>query len=152
MFLDRVDKAILRELQLDCSITNIELASRIALSPPACLKRVQRLHREKVIAKQVAILNPSKLGNTLHMVVEVTMERDRKVLNDAFIRHIRAVPEIKECYQVTGEVDFVLIIDVPDMKAYNEICEHILYSNENMKSFNTLISMNRVKYDTQLVI
>ena len=152
MFLDRLDKAILRILQVDCSLTNIELASRVGLSPPACLKRVQRLHREEVIVQKVAILNPSKLSNVLHLVVEVMMERDRKDLNNAFIRQTQAIPQVKECYQVTGEVDFVLIVDVPDMNTYNDICEKLLYSNENMKSFKTLISMNRVKYNTQLVI
>ncbi len=152
MFLDRLDKAILRELQTDCSITNVELASRVGLSPPACLKRVQRLNKENVIEKQVAILNPEKIGDTLHMVVEVMMERDRKDLNAAFIRQVQAFPQVKECYQVTGEVDFVLIVDVPNMAAYETLCNALLYSNDNMKSFKTLISMNRVKYETQLVI
>lgn len=152
MFLDRLDKAILRILQVDCSLTNVELAGRVGLSPPACLKRVKRLHRENVITQQVALLNPAKLGNLIHMVVEVIMERDRRDLNNAFIRQTQLIPQVKECYQVTGEVDFVLIVDVPNMDVYNDICEQLLYSNENMKSFKTLISMNRAKYNTQLVI
>ncbi|MDB1122689.1 Lrp/AsnC family transcriptional regulator [Vibrio algarum] len=152
MFLDRTDKAILRELQNDCSITNVDLAERVALSPPACLKRVQRLMVEGVISRKVAILNPEKLGNPLHIVVEVCMERDRKQINQAFIKQIQNVPEVKECYQVTGEVDFVLIIDVADLRAYEMLKETIFFSNEHIKTFKTMISMNRAKYETQVII
>ncbi|UGA54705.1 Lrp/AsnC family transcriptional regulator [Vibrio sp. VB16] len=152
MFLDRTDKAILRELQSDCSITNVDLAERVALSPPACLKRVQRLTTEGVISRKVAILNPEKLGNPLHIVVEVCMERDKKQINQNFIKQLQSVPEVKECYQVTGEVDFVLIIDVADLRTYERLKETIFFSNENIKTFKTMISMNRAKYETQLII
>lgn len=152
MFLDRTDKLILRELQVDCSLTNVELAERVALSPPACLKRVQRLTQEGVIAKRVAILNPNKLGNPLHIVVEVCMERDRKDINHAFMMQIKEVEEVKECYQVTGEVDFILIIDVANLQAYESLKDKIFFSNEHIKSFKTMISMNRAKYETGIVI
>ncbi len=152
MFLDRTDKAILNILQQDCSLTNVELAERIALSPPACLKRVQRLLREGVIGKRVAIVDPAKLGSRLHIVVEVFMERDRKDLHNAFMKHMQSVHQVKECYQVTGEVDFVLILEVNDMAEYDTLRDIIFYSNENVKSFKTLISMNRAKYDTQVTL
>ncbi len=152
MFLDRTDKAILNILQQDCSVTNVELAERIALSPPACLKRVQRLLREGVITKRVAIVDPAKLGSRLHIVVEVFMERDRKDLHNFFMKHVQSVHQVKECYQVTGEVDFVLILEVNDMAEYDTLRDVIFYSNENVKSFKTLISMNRAKYDTQVVL
>ncbi len=152
MFLDRTDKAILNILQQDCSVTNVELAERIALSPPACLKRVQRLLREGVITKRVAIVDPAKLGSRLHIVVEVSMERDRKDLHNFFMKHVQSVHQVKECYQVTGEVDFVLILEVNDMAEYDTLRDVIFYSNENVKSFKTLISMNRAKYDTQVVL
>ncbi|GLO62273.1 AsnC family transcriptional regulator [Vibrio sp. MACH09] len=149
MFLDRIDKAILKMLQEDCSITNVELAERVALSPPACLKRVQRLLAEQVISERVAIVNPEKLGSCLHMVIEVYMERDRKDLNNAFMKHIQGIPQVKECYQVTGEVDFVLIIEVPNMAAFDTLREEVFYNNDNVRSFKTHISMNRAKYTTQ---
>lgn len=152
MFLDRIDKAILRELQRDCSITNVRLAEQVALSPPACHKRVNRLIKEGVIARQVAIVNQEKLAPCLHMVVEVITERDNRALDESFVRQVQKKPEVKECYKVTGEVDFVLIIDMPDMNAYEKLCDEIFYSNENIKSFKTLISMNRAKYSTEVVI
>jgi Lrp/AsnC family leucine-responsive transcriptional regulator len=62
------------------------------------------------------------------------------------------VPEVKECYQVTGEVDFVLLIDVADIRAYEVLKETLFFSNEHIRTFKTMISMNRAKYDTQLII
>lgn len=152
MFLDRTDKAILRQLQDDASMTNVELADRVGLSPPACLKRVKRLQKEEVISRKVALLDQKKLGPCLHMVVEVEMERDRQDLYKAFIQRVKKAQEVKECYQVTGEVDFVLLVVVPDMPTYQEFCDRLLYSEPNMKNFRTLISMNRVKYETSVHI
>lgn len=149
MFPDRTDKAILHLLQQDCSITNVDLAERVSLSPPACLKRVQRLLKENIINRRVAIISPEKLGPCLHMVIEVYMERDRRDLNDAFMKHVKNVTQVKECYQVTGEVDFILIVEVPDMAAFDRLREDVFYSNDNVKSFKTHISMNRSKYTTQ---
>ncbi|WP_017222649.1 Lrp/AsnC family transcriptional regulator [Moritella dasanensis] len=152
MFLDRLDKAILRQLQQDASVSNLQLASLIGLSPPACFKRVKKLKSEGIIASQVVLLNQDKLGACLHMIVNVEMERDRLDLNDNFIKHIRTAPEVRECYQVTGEVDFVLLVTVENMLQYDDFCQRHLYSEPNMKNFKTQISMNRVKYDTCAMI
>ncbi len=152
MFLDRMDKAILRQLQRDAAITNLQLAEIVGLSAPACLKRVKRLQKEGVIQRQVALLNPDSFGPCLHILVEVTMQSDRRELNAAFIQKLKHMPQVKQCYEVTGEVDFVLLVQVPDMPSYQQFCEALLYSNPNMKAFTTLISMNRIKYDTSLTI
>ena len=148
ILLDRIDKTILRQLQMDCSITNQQLASDVGLSAPACLKRVNKLRQKGVIAKQVAIVDQDKLGPCLHMVVEVQMERDRYDLYQQFSKRIMAEPEVKQSYQVTGEVDFILIVTVPDMEAYEKFCHRILYAEPNMKNFRTLISMKRSKFET----
>lgn len=152
MFLDRLDKAILHQLQQDASVSNLQLASLVGLSPPACFKRVKKLKNEGVIASQVVLLDQDKLGACLHMIVNVEMERDRLDLNDGFIKHIRTSPEVRECYQVTGEIDFVLLVTVENMQQYDDFCRRYLYSEPNMKNFKTQISMNRLKYDTRAVI
>ena len=150
MLLDRIDRRILAILQRDCSLTNLALAEEVGLSPPACLKRVKRLEAAGVIARQVALLAPEKLGQPLHVVVEVQMERDRKDLYAAFLRRVQAAREVKQCYQVTGEVDFVLIVVVPDMDAYDRFCDTVLYADENLRKFRTMISRFRNKFDTSL--
>ena len=150
--LDRLDRRILAELQQDCSLTNAALAERVGLSPPACLKRVRRLTERGVIARQVALLAPEKFGQWLHVVVEVQMERDRKDLYQQFLRRVHAATEVKQCYQVTGETDFVLIVVVPDMDAYDRFCDRVLYADGNMRKFRTMVSRFRNKFDTTLEI
>lgn len=152
MFLDRLDKAILRQLQTDASISNLKLAEIVGLSAPACLKRVKRLENEGVIDKKVALLDQNKFASCLHMIVEIMMHQDRADLNDLFIKTIRDCEQVHECYKVTGEVDFVLIVVVRDMPSYEVFCEKILYQHANMRNFRTLISINRAKYDTKIYI
>jgi len=152
MFLDRLDKAILRQLQSDASVSNLKLAEIVNLSAPACLKRVKRLESQGVINKRVALLDQTKFGSCLHMIVEIMMHQDRLDLNNTFIKAVRNSEQVHECYKVTGEVDFVLVVVVPDMPSYEEFCEQILYQHPNMRHFRTLISMNRVKYDTKVHI
>jgi Lrp/AsnC family leucine-responsive transcriptional regulator len=152
MFLDRIDKAILRQLQNDASVSNVKLAEIVNLSAPACLKRVKRLENQGVINKKVALLDQSKFGNCLHMIVEIMMHEDRLDLNNTFIKAVKSCEQIHECYKVTGEVDFVLVVVVPDMLSYEVFCKQILYQHSNMRNFRTLISMNRVKYDTKVYI
>ncbi|NQY89577.1 MAG: Lrp/AsnC family transcriptional regulator [Colwellia sp.] len=152
MFLDRLDKAILRQLQNDASVSNLKLAEIVNLSAPACLKRVKRLENKGVINKRVALLDQTKFGSCLHMIVEIMMHQDRLDLNNTFIKAIKNCEQVHECYKVTGEVDFVLVVVVPDMPSYEIFCEQILYLHPNMRNFRTLISMNRVKYDTKVHI
>ena len=150
--MDRLDLRILEVLQNDSSVTNHALASAVGLSPSACLKRVKRLWEAGVIERQVALLAPDKLGLALHMVVEVIMERDHKALYQRFLRRVEAAPEVTQCYQVTGEVDFVLIVLVPDMESYDRFCDEVLYAEPNVRKFRTLISRKRSKFETRLLL
>lgn len=148
MPLDRLDRRILALLQLDASRTNQALAEHVGLSPPSCLKRVRRLEAEGYIERRVALLSPEKLGLLLHIVVEVIMERDRKDIYQQFLRRALACTAVKQCYQVTGDVDFVLIVVVPDMDAYDRFCDEVLYADPNMHKFRTLVSRLRAKFET----
>ena len=150
MALDRTDRRLLALLQRDAGQTNLKLAEQVGLSPPACLKRVRRLEAEGVIRGRVALLDPARVGPLLHVVVEVTMERDRKDLYRRFSQRARANPAVKQCYEVTGEVDFVLIVVVPDMDAYDRFCDEVLYADDNMRKYRTLVSRRREKFDTAL--
>lgn len=145
--MDRLDQHILECLQRDASVTNQELADQIGLSPSACLKRVKRLRENGTIDRIVALLNPEAIGACLYMIVEVTMERDHKHLYRRFESRALAAPEVKQCYQVTGECDFVLLVSVPDLAAYDKFCDSVLYADDNMKKFRTLLSRRRSKFD-----
>lgn len=148
--MDRLDLRILDQLQRDAGLTNQALAERVGLSPSACLKRVRRLKAEGIIQREVALLAPEAFGIHLHVVVEVTMTRDDKTLYREFIKRVEAAPEVSQCYQVTGEVDFVLIVSVPDMQDYDRFCETVLYAGEGVQKFRTLISRKRNKFDTAM--
>ena len=152
MELNEIDRRILRILQSNSHLTNMSLAEQVGISPPACLKRVRTLRQNHVILKEVAILNPLLTGNGITMIVEVEMERDRADLNQAFIKRVNAAQEVTQSYQVTGEVDFVLIVSVPDMEAFQYFAEKVLYADQNVRKFRTLISMKRNKYTTELPI
>lgn len=148
MHIDAIDRRLLDQLQHDASLTNQALANAVGLSPSACLKRVKRLKQAGIILRQVALLSPEALGPCLHMVVEVIMERDHKALYQRFEKRALDAAEVKQCYKVTGEIDFVLIVTVPDMAAYDRFCNAVLYADDNLKKFRTLISRKRSKFDT----
>jgi len=150
--LDSIDYRILDALQKNNRRTNQQLAEAVGLSPPACLKRVRQLREKGVIDKEVAILNPRLAGVPITMIVEVEMERDRADLNQRFARNVQQAPEVTQSYQVTGEVDFVLIVSVPDMDAFQHFVERVLYADSNMRKFRTLIAMKRDKFTTELPI
>lgn len=152
MSLDSLDRRILENLQRDASVTNQELAEQVGLSPSACLKRVKRLRENGIIDRVVALLNPQAIGNCLYMVVEVTMERDHKRLYQRFETRALAAPEVKQCYQVTGASDFILIVSVPDLDAYDSFCNSVLYADDNMRKFRTLLSRKRSKFDTSAML
>ena len=148
--LDRLDRRLLALLQQDAGRTNLALADAVGLSPPACLKRVRRLEADGYLARRVALTDPERLGPLVHVVVEVTMERDDKALYRRFLARAARCPAVKQCYQVTGEVDFVLIVVVPDMAAYDRVCDEVLYADDNLRKFRSLVSRFRHKFDTSL--
>ncbi|MBB1486928.1 Lrp/AsnC family transcriptional regulator [Oceanospirillum sediminis] len=150
MVLDRTDKRILNLLQQDNRITNQALAERVGLSPPACLKRVRKLRESGVITADVSIINPDVVGHKINVLVEIEMDRDQQDVYDAFTRKMHASPEVTQCYQVTGEVDFVLVVLVPDMQAYEAFARRELSSNPNLRKFRSLISLRREKFTTSV--
>ena len=126
MEIDRIDRKILSVLQKNNRIANVELAEEVGLSPPACLKRVKRLRAGKVIVGDVSIINPSLAGNKMTLIVSVEMERDRGDIYSVFRQSIEKAPEVTQCYQITGGYDFMLIVSVSDIQAYERFIERVL--------------------------
>ncbi|MFT7389543.1 MAG: Lrp/AsnC family leucine-responsive transcriptional regulator [Candidatus Endobugula sp.] len=147
MKLNAIDIRILKELQSNADQTNLSLAEKIGLSAPACLKRVQKLKAAGVIEKVVAIVSSDAVGRRLNMVVEIEMDTDDLAVGDKLIEAVNQAPEVKQCYRVTGEVDFVLIVNVADIFEYETFCERVIYPQASMKKFTTLISLRCTKFD-----
>lgn len=148
--LDDFDRRILDYLQRDNQISNQTLAAEIGLSPPACLRRVKRLREEKYIQQDISVLDPAKMGLPLMMLVLVQVERERVDLLDEFKRFVKAMPEVMQCYVVTGRADFVLMISVRDVEHYDEFSTRVFRQNQNIRHFETMVVMSRVKVGLSL--
>ncbi len=117
--MDRIDKKILELLQINSQISNQELADQVALSPSPCLRRVKILEENGYIKKQVALLDQKKIGLELTVIVLVGLNSHQPAIMSAFEEAIRSIPEVIQCYLITGQAaDYLLKIIVPDLNAY----------------------------------
>ncbi len=152
MDIDGLDRKILVHLQRNNRMANVELADRVGLSPPACLKRVKRLREFGVITADVSLLNPKLAGSQMCMIVSIEMERDRGDIYQQFRRSINAAKEVTQCYQVTGEYDFVLIVTVAGIEEFEAFVERVLHADLNIRKFRTAISIRQVKFTTEIAL
>jgi len=143
--LDAFDRRILEILQRDNRTPQRRIGEMVNLSAPAVQRRIKRLEEEGVIAANVAILAPEKLGRSLSIIVEISVESERSDDLDAVKAAFRAAPEVQQCYYVTGDVDFVLVVLVADMAEYEALTRRLFFGNANVKKFRTLVTMDRVK-------
>lgn len=122
MKLDRYDRAILSELQLDARLSNQELADRIGLSPSPCLRRVRRLEELGLVAGYRAILDARTLGLSLMAFIQIRMDRHTPERFENFERHVAACDEVLECHLITGhDADYLLKVIVQDMDAFQSL-------------------------------
>jgi DNA-binding Lrp family transcriptional regulator len=126
--IDRVDRAILRQLQRDASISNVALAAKVNLSAPACLRRVERLKRAGYIRSTVALLDPKRLDAGMLVVIGVVLDRSTPESFEEFERLAQKVPGCMECHVVTGEFDYFMLIRTRDNDSFNKLhAEKLLY-------------------------
>lgn len=146
--LDDLDRRILDQLQRDASLTNHALAELVHASAPTCLRRVKRLHALGVIAKQVVILAPEKLGSALTAIVEVTLDVQSAEQLLLFEASMQAESTVQQCYRVSTGPDFVLIVQVADMPAYHALVHRALTAQGNVRNVRTFFSVHRSKFET----
>jgi DNA-binding Lrp family transcriptional regulator len=126
--LDRVDRAILRLLQRDASISNVALAAKVNLSAPACLRRVERLKQAGLIRGTVALLDPKKLNAGMLMIIGVVLDRSTPESFAAFEKAAQKVSGCMECHIVTGEFDCFMLVRTRDSESFNRLhAEQLLY-------------------------
>lgn len=148
--LDRIDKRILNELQLDGRISNLKLAEAVTLSPTAVLARVQRLTREGYILGYEARLNPALLGAGLLVFVEVLLDRTTPNVFDEFRAAVQVHPEILECHMVAGGFDYLVKTRVADMEAYRAFAGSVLWRLPGVRETRTYAVMEEVKQSARL--
>lgn len=150
--LDDLDRRILEQLQRDASLTNHALAQQVHASPPTCLRRVRRLTALGIIAKQVALLDATKLGHTLTAIIEVTLDVQSADRLQIFEEAVQHEPSILQCYRVSTGPDFVLIAQVIDMPAYHALVHRALTAEANVRNVRTFFSVHRSKFDTRIAL
>jgi Lrp/AsnC family leucine-responsive transcriptional regulator len=144
--LDDYDRKILNILQKNNATPQREIAERVHLSAPAVQRRIKRLEAEGVIRAQVALLAPEKAGLPMITVItEVLLSDERLDVLNALKTQFSATPQVQQCYYVTGEADFVLVMMVADMAEYEALTHRLFFANPNVQKFKTLIAMDRVK-------
>ena len=151
MDLDEFDRRLLDALQQDSRRTGDQLAALVGLSPAACLRRAQRLRETGIIEREIAIVAPEAVGRRMSMVVQVTLEREHPATSDAFKRRMQRAPEVKQCYNVTGSTDFVLIVSVADMEEYEDFTKRYLFE-KYVRRYETMVVIERVKFETTVPV
>ena len=143
--IDKFDRGILNHLQENCRITAEQLSKEIGLSPSACQRRINNLRNSGVIEKEVAIISKVVVELQLTMIVEIALERESPNIIENFKKAMLALREVAQCYYVTGEIDFILILNVRDIEHYQNFTQKFLFDNTNIRRFNTLVVMDAVK-------
>lgn len=150
--LDKISKKILHELQNDGRISNVELSTRVNLSPAACLERVRKLQEQGFILGYTAQLNPEMLDVALLVFIEVVLDRTTPDVFDAFKRSVQVIPDVLECHMVAGGFDYLIKARVRDMNAYREFLGKSLLQLKGIRETHTYAVMEEVKSTTRLPI
>ncbi len=148
--MDDTDRRLLRLLQRDGRMTNVDLSRRANMSQAASHDRVRRLQQDGVIEGYSVKLNPAKLGLGLLVFVEVTLDRTSSAAFDEFARAVARSPEILECHMVAGGFDYLIKARVRDMHAYRQFLGETLVSLPGIRQTHTYTVMEEVKSTTEL--
>ncbi|MDE2017138.1 MAG: Lrp/AsnC family transcriptional regulator [Hyphomicrobiales bacterium] len=142
---DPYDAKILRELRMDARLTNLALAARVGLSASACLRRVQALERAGTIAGYRARIDRKTVGRGFLAYVAVGLSSHTKATQEAFERAVAATPQIVECHNVTGTVEYLLRAEVEDLDAYKKLHTDILGALPDVASLTTYVVLSTAK-------
>lgn len=145
MEIDAITHKIINELERDGRISNTRLAERVGLSPSACLRRVQELERSGVIKGYRAVFDRSKLGSGFTAFVGVGLSRHQTGDQARFEKAMHAAPEVKECHNVTGAIEYMLRVEVADLAAYKKFHQETLGTCPELASITTYIAMSSPK-------
>ncbi|MBP1613190.1 MAG: AsnC family transcriptional regulator [Bacteroidetes bacterium] len=143
--LDQTDLKLLKLLQEDSNLTTKELAQRVNLSPTPVFERVKQLEREGFIKKYVAILDPEKLSKGFIVFCNIRLKQHSKENGHQFMEAIMGIDEITECYNISGDYDFMLKIYVPNMKYYQDFVLNKLGTVDSIGSLQSIFVMGQIK-------
>jgi len=143
--LDAINDRILSELSRDGRISNIDLAARVGLSPSACLRRVQELERSGVISGYRAVLDRTKLGTGFVAYIGVGLNSHTKASQEAFERAISRAPEVRECHNITGTIEYLLRVECADLASYKTFHTDMLGALPQVNGITSYVVMGSPK-------
>jgi Lrp/AsnC family leucine-responsive transcriptional regulator len=150
--LDQIDRKILDILQEHGRITNAQLAKEAGISPPPMLDRVRKLEKNGYIRKYVALVDPRKLNRGTMAFVEIALSLHRQDAIQEFVEEIQKIPEVLECYHLTGETDYLLKIAIKDMDAYEQFLLQKLTRFSGISKIKTSFILNTLKQETKIPV
>ena len=148
--LDSFDVAILAILQSDNLTPQREIAERVHLSPAAVQRRIRRLQDSGVIAGNAAVLNPDALGRPLTIFIEVQLVNELDALTAGFRARVAQEEAVQQCYSVTGQTDYLLIVTAADMQEYQALTKRLFEGDQNIQRFVTSIALATLKRSLRL--
>ena len=152
--LDATDLCLLDTLQTDASLTNQQLAAHCHVSPPTCLRRVQRLREIGLIERQVALLSPDRLaavlGHGLQAVIEISLDRQDAASLDAFETRVIADDAVQKCWRVSPGPDFILVVAARDMQDYGALAQRLFTADANVRNVKAFFSLKRSKFEPRV--
>ena len=145
MEIDRADIAIINALQEDARIGIENLAELTSLSTASVQRRLKALRESGVILREVAVIDPNKVGQLMSFVLMVELERERRDQVEEFVRRVSKEPQVQQCYYVTGNADFCLICTAKDMNDFEDLTQRLFFEDANVRHFSTSVVMRRNK-------
>ncbi|OMH27170.1 ArsR family transcriptional regulator [Motiliproteus sp. MSK22-1] len=143
--IDSFDRKILEIVQHSNRTTSEQIAEQVGLSPAAVQRRLKRMREQHIIQADISVVSPRKIGRSMTFVVQVSLERERADLMDAFKKEMKKNKAVQQCYYVTGSSDFILIVTAVDMEGYDRFTRESFFDNTNIRSFQTNVVMDAVK-------
>ncbi len=152
MKLSTADRRLLNALQNDATRSQSELAANAGMSRTSCWRRIRDFEKAGLIERQVAILDPQQVGLQIQVLLAVAMTEHTDENRHDFEHHVQSLPEVTECYSVSGERDYVLQVTVRDMGAYNQFLNARILRHPAVRSASSTFVLRRVKYTTSLLL
>ncbi len=142
--MDRVDREILRLLSHDASLSLADIAGKVGLTPTPCWKRIRRMEEAGIIVRRVAIIDPAKIGLPVSVFVEVETADHSGEWLQRFAEVVKSMPEIIDAWRMSGDVDYLLHVVVPDIAAYDEFYRKLI-GRVKLRNVSSRFSMERLK-------
>lgn len=152
MALDRLDTQILNLLQEDASLPIRVLADKVHSSPATCQRRIGQLRAAGILLKEVAIVDRLQVGRPLTVFVSVELDKQNDALLRNFEKKMAAEADVMACYEVSGEFDFLLIVNSASMERYHAFTREVFSSNNNVRNFKSTFAMHCSKFETKIAL